>query len=635
MCGILGLFNRTGVLPQSETFVAALDRLKLRGPDDSGTWQDECAMLGHRRLAIVDLSPSGHQPMESSDRRYVIVFNGEIYNHRELRPRLNPRGEWRGTSDTETLMEAYRTWGVDCLKHLNGMFAFAIWDRAERTLFIARDRMGVKPLYYSDRNGTFGFSSRPGALNMLAGDGALEVNPEGLRVYLELGYIPAPLSFHRDIRKLPAGHYLLVNARGVRRIRYWDYRSIKPDPSMATRPEGELVEELDSLIRSAVKMRLMSDVPLGAFLSGGVDSGVVVAAMKQAGVAHPKTFTIGFTEAAYNEGPAAAKAAQYLGIDHIHETLGVNSLLDLLPAYIQEFDEPFADSSAFPTMAVARLARRHVTVALSGDGADELFGGYHYYPLIDRLAPMLAWRARTKRSAGRVFSSLPWHRTKLLAGALHCQDTVGLFHFLRSVSKDYPPLVQVDIFRSTVNSESWFSQFASAFAVDLSAAETAMRLDAGLTLPDLYLQKVDVATMAFSLEARCPMTDYRLVEWAMRLPMRFKLRGGETKYLLKKVLSKYLPAECVYRPKMGFAVPLAQWLRGPLRSWAEELIHDDTLMSRLPLDKERVRELLRQHSAADRELHPLLWSVLMLLCFVQTHGARRALPVMPAYREVA
>jgi asparagine synthase (glutamine-hydrolysing) len=247
---------------------------------------------------------------------------------------------------------------------------------------------------------------------------------------------------------------------------------------------------------------------------------------------------------------------------------------------------------------------------------------------------VLGWRADTRRSAGRLFKSLPWHRTKLLAAALQCGDVVSLFHFLRSVGKDYPPLVHPDILQSTANSESWFAQFAGGLAVDLSASESAMRLDAGLTLPDLYLQKVDIATMAYSLEARCPMTDYRLVEWAMRLPVQFKVRNGETKYLLKKVLSKYLPADCVYRPKMGFAVPLAQWLRGPLRPWAEELIHDDTLMSRLPVDKERVRDLLRQQTQGDRESHPLLWSVMMLLCFVQNHVERRALPVM-AYREVA
>ena len=469
---------------------------------------------------------------------------------------------------------------------------------------------------------------------MLLNDGVLDIDAEALRVYLELGYVPAPLSFHRNIRKLPAGHYLLVNPRGVRRVRYWDFRSLKPDAAMASRPEAELIEELDALVQSAVKLRLMADVPLGAFLSGGVDSALLVAAMKTAGVAHPKAFTIAFRESAFNEGPAAARAANHLGVDHIHETLGVESLLDLLPTYIQEYDEPFADSSAFPSMAVARLARRHVTVALSGDGADELFGGYHYYPLIDRLAPLLRWRAKTKLLMGELLGGLPWHRAKLLAGALRCHDSVALFQYLRSVGKDYPPLVNREILESTPNSESWFAQASSAFAMDLSASETAMRLDTAITLPDLFLQKVDVASMAFSLEARCPMTDYRLVEWAMRLPLEFKLRNGTTKYLLKKVLTRYLPADSVYRPKMGFSVPLAEWLRGPLRTWAQEIVHDDTLMARLPLDKTRVRELFRQQAAGERESHPLLWSILMLLCFVQTHGAQRALPAV-AYREVA
>jgi asparagine synthase (glutamine-hydrolysing) len=634
MCGILGLFNPAGVQTSSESFLTALDRYRRRGPDDSGTWQDESVLLGHRRLSIVDLSPSGHQPMESSDRRFIIVFNGEIYNHAELRPHLRPQHGWRSTSDTETLIEAYRAWGVKCLDRINGMFAFAIWDRTERTLFVARDRIGVKPLYYFHLDRQFGFGSRPGGLSMLLGDGSMQLNPDALRVYLELGYVPGSLSFQRDMHKLPAGHYLLVNARGLRRVRYWDFRSIKPDPSMNARPEGELIEELDALVQDAVKVRLMSDVPLGAFLSGGVDSALVVAAMKKAGVDHPKTFTIAFKEKAFNEGPAAGEAAEHLGVDHVHETLDVNSLLELLPTYIEEYDEPFADSSAFPTMAVARLARRHVTVALTGDGADELFGGYHYYQMIDRLASVIRWRSHTKRFAGRIFSALPWHRTKLLAGALESPDSVALFHYLRSVSKDYPPLLSKDLLYSTGNSQSWFAQFATGFAMDLSAAETAMRLDAGLTLPDLFLQKVDVATMAFSMEARCPMTDYRLVEWAMRLPAQFKIRNGESKYLLRKVLSKYLPRRCVYRPKMGFGVPLAGWLRGPLRSWAQELVHDDTLMSRLPLQKEEIRAMLRQLLAGERESHPLLWSVLMLLCFMQTHGARRALPAV-AYREVA
>jgi asparagine synthase (glutamine-hydrolysing) len=634
MCGILGFYDPAGIAPESTSFAAALERLKRRGPDDSGTWHDAYVRLGHRRLAIVDLSAAGHQPMESSDRRFIIVFNGEIYGHRELRARLSPRHGWAGASDTETLVEAYRTWGPDCLKYINGMFAFAIWDRTEHTLFLARDRMGVKPLYYAQRNGTFAFASRPGALTQLLSQNAFDINAEALRIYLELGYIPAPLAFHDGMHKLAPGHYMLVHERGSRIVRYWDFRSIAPDLELRRRPEGQLEEELDALIRDAVKIRLMSDVPLGAFLSGGVDSALVVAAMKSAGVEHPRTFTIAFKEQAFDEGPAAAQTARHLGVDHVHETLDVDSLLELLPTYIDEYDEPFADSSAFPTMAVARLARRHVTVALSGDGADELFGGYHYYPLMNKLQATTRWRKPVKRLIGRLVSSMPAHRAKLFAGAVQCDDTVALFNYLRSVGKDYPALVDDGILRSTSSSDDWFAQFAAGFAVDLSGAETGMRLDAGFTLPELFLQKVDVATMAFSLEARCPMTDYRLVEWAMRLPLEYKLRGGETKYLLKKVLCKYLPPNQVYRKKMGFGVPIAAWLRGPLRDWARELIHDDTLMAKMPLDRAKVRDLLNKQMSGERESHPLLWSVLMLLCFVQKHHAGQSLPAI-SYRAVA
>jgi asparagine synthase (glutamine-hydrolysing) len=634
MCGILGIYDPDGLAPDPDRFATALDRLKRRGPDDVGTWHDACVRLGHRRLAIIDLSAAGHQPMESSDRRYVIVFNGEIYNHRELRRQLRPRNGWSGTSDTETLLEAYRAWGTECLQRLNGMFAFAIWDRTDRTLFLARDRVGVKPLYFAEQRGRFAFASRPGALAAALGYDGLDLDPEALRVYLELGYIPAPLAFHRHMHKLAPGHYVLVNARGTRIVRYWDFRAIRPDLRMRTRPEGDLVEELDALIKDAVKVRLMSDVPLGAFLSGGVDSALVVAGMKAAGVIHPRTFTIGFREEEFDEGPAAAKSAEYLGVDHIHETLDVNSLLELLPTYIEEYDEPLADSSAFPTMAVARLARRHVTVALSGDGADELFGGYHYYPLMDRLSSTLRWRREIKGLIASLAGVFPAHRAKLFAGALRCNDPVALFGYLRGVGKDYPALLSSDLTSAPGGADTWFAQFAAGFAVDLSGAETGMRLDTGLTLPELFLQKVDVATMAFSLEARCPMTDYRLVEYAMRLPQEFKLRDGQTKYLLKRVLARYLPADYIHRKKMGFGVPIAAWLRGPLRKWAQELIHDDALVDNASLDRSRVRALLQQHLSGQREAHPLLWSALMLLCFVQKHDPKRANAQL-SYREVA
>ena len=618
MCGIVGVFHRGGQLPDPELFLKSVERLRRRGPDDGGTWHDSCVRLGHRRLAIVDLSANGHQPMESSDGRFVIVFNGEIYNHAQLRLQLQPLGGWRGSSDTETLLEAYRAWGVNCLARLNGMFAFGIWDRSEQKLFVARDRMGVKPLYYHWRNGAFAFASRPGALTGLLGGGN-EIDPEALRVYLELGYIPAPLSIYRHIRKLPAGHYLLVDGREPREVRYWDYRHIPVDRALVTRAEDELIDELEELIQSAVRARLMSDVPLGAFLSGGVDSAMVVSAMKAVGVSNPKSFTIRFNEAEYDEGPVASKIAQHIGVEHITETLHVGDLLALLPTYVEEFDEPFADSSAFPTMAVAQLARRHVTVALTGDAGDELFGGYHYYRLAERLARLDGWHPRAKRLLRAIASRVPSHKAKLVAGALERTTSVGVFNYLRGCGKDFPPLMTSSLLQATHSSASRFEQAAVSFAQDLSEAEQGMRLDLGFMLADGYLQKVDVATMAMSLEARCPLIDYRLVEWAMKLPLNYKIRGQQTKYLLKKALSRHLPADLVYRPKRGFGVPVAQWLRGPLREWTYALVNDDAIVSRLPLDRARLNSLVDLHMSGARDAHPLLWAVLMLLCFIARH----------------
>jgi len=586
--------------------------------------------LGHRRLAIVDLSPAGHQPMVSDDGRYVIVFNGEIYNHALLRSSLQPAAGWRSASDTETLLEAYRAWGVDCLGRLNGMFAFAIWDRQELRLFVARDRMGVKPLYYGFRDGTFTFGSRPGAIVPLLGSSGTEPDMEALRVYLELGYIPAPLSFYRHIRKLLPGHYMLVSQRNLRTVRYWDYRHIPPDAALLKRDENELIDELDALIRRSVKDRLMSDVPLGVFLSGGVDSALVVAAMKASGVADPKAFTIAFKEQEYNEGPQAAQIAHHIGVDHVTETLSVQDLLNLLPMYVDEFDEPFADSSAFPTMAVARLARRYVTVALTGDGSDELFGGYHYYPLAERLASVERFSPRAKQLLGRAVGGLPSHRAKLLAGVLKLSGGIEAFNYLRSFSKDFAPLVTPAVLEQTESSNSWFERAAGNFALDLTSAEVGMRLDIGFMLPDGYLQKVDVATMAFSLEARCPLTDFRLVEWAMRLPVEYKLRGQQTKYLLKKNLCRYLPSELVNRRKRGFGVPVAQWLRGPLRSWASQILHEESIVSRLPLDRGRISQLFDLHVSGARNAHPLLRAVLMLLCFVARHDRGLQLPPVDA-----
>lgn len=629
MCGIVGVFNSDGRLPDAQLFSQCLERLRNRGPDDLGVWSDPAVRLGHRRLSVVDLSAAGHQPMHSHDGRYVIVFNGEIYNHAELRPQLTPVGGWRGTSDTETLLEAFRCWGVNCLQRLNGMFAFAIWDQLERRLFLARDRVGVKPLYYAHNGRNFAFGSRPSAVVPLAGPSGHEMDPSALRMYLELGYIPAPLSYYRHVRKLSAGHYLLVDESRLKVARYWDYRHIPPDPALLVRPEGELVEELDGLIREAVRARLMSDVPFGAFLSGGVDSSMVVAAMKAGGVSEPKTFTIAFREKAYDEGPQARAVAETLGVQHVSETLSVEDLLQLLPLYVEEFDEPFADSSAFPTMAVSRLARSQVTVALTGDAADELFGGYHYYPVADLLTRITRWPGPVRSALRSAAGTIGSHRGSLLAGALRLNGKVDAFSYMRSLSKDFAPLLSASLLQQTDSSQDRYEEFAAGFAMDLTSAEVGMRLDMGFMLPNGYLQKVDLATMAFSLEARCPYTDYRLVEWCMRLPVSYKLRGWDGKYLLKKALCRYLPPEQVYRKKRGFGVPMAQWLRGPLRSWAQHLLHDESVLSRLPLERDLLTRLFDLHISGSREAHPLLWAVLMLLCFVAKHDRGLDLPSLP------
>jgi asparagine synthase (glutamine-hydrolysing) len=635
MCGIAGLFDSKGLRADPDRMAAALALMQRRGPDGGGMWHDEHAHFGHRRLAIVDLSSAGHQPMVSADGRFVITFNGEIYNHLALRAECEPEGGWRGTSDTETLLAAYARWGVECLSRFNGMFAFAIWDRVERRLFVARDRMGVKPLYWAHRGNLVAFASRPGPLRALDPRLDSSMSLTALRMYLELGYVPAPLALHEGVQKLLAGHYLLADVRRVRVVRYWDFRHIIPVSGGARRSEPELLDELDELMRSAVRLRLMSDVPLGGFLSSGVDSALVLAYMCGASTTPPRAFTIGFDEPDYDESQVSSQIARHLHVEQTTETLSVSNLLTLLPQFVDEYDEPFADSSAFPTLALARLAGRHVKVALSGDGGDEAFGGYHYYGMMQRLQRADQLRPATRRLLASLAGKIPDHRAKLLAGALRAATPVGQFHFMRGIVKDYGSVLSAELEDVTESSENLFSQFAASLAMDLQSAEIGMRLDSGFVLPNLYLQKVDVATMAFSVEARCPLTDYRIVEWAMRLPLSYKLRGGTTKYLLKKLLERHLPHDMIHRRKRGFGMPVGAWLRGPLNAWAMQLLNDDGTMSRLPIDRTRLAEIMKLHCSGQRDAHPVLWAVLMLACYVARHERGATLPEVPSSLERA
>ena len=635
MCGIVGAVHFSGAPLSQDSLAAAVSSLANRGPDGSGTWCEGPAQLGHRRLSIIDISDAGRQPMESEDGRFVIVFNGEIYNHLSLRLLLQPAAGWRGTSDTETLLAAFQRWGIDCVTRLDGMFAFAVWDRVERRLYLARDRIGEKPLYYAEHSGRLSFASRPGALRALNGGTLGEFDPDALAAYVDLGYVPTPHSIWRAVKKLQPAHYLTFDSSGLRLTRYWDFRHIRPKAQLALRPESELLDELDELITNAVRGRMLSDVPLGAFLSGGTDSSLILATMRKVASSRPVAFTIGFREPSYDESATAAAIARHLDVEHVTERLSVTSLLELLPECVAAFDEPIADSSSFPTMAVSRLARPRVTVALTGDAGDELFGGYHYYALAEKMAQLMRLPRQFRARAASVLNLIPSHRTKLLAEAMRRETSVKRFHFIRSMRKDFPSIL-TDEMQAKAAPSSWlFEASAASFALDLSPSEVGMRLDTAFVLADGFLQKVDVASMAYSLESRCVLTDHKIVEWAMRLPASCKLRDGATKPLLKALLARYLPASLVFQPKKGFGMPVAAWLRGPLRHWAEQLLNEDALFDATPVNRERVRSLFALHLAGKRDVHPLLWSTLMLLGFIAKHERGLELPPVARLDQAA
>jgi len=611
VCGIVGVARADRGPIDPERLARASASLERRGPDAEGFFSEPGIGFGHRRLSILDLSPAGAQPMHSDGGRYVIVHNGEVYNHLELRVELP--GPWRGSSDTETLLAAYARWGPACLERLHGMWAFAIWDRAERTLFAARDRMGVKPLFYHAGAGRLAFASRPRALHALLPELPRALDPQALRLYLEAGYVPGPLSIFAGVQKLLPAHYLLWREGELRCERYWDLAAFAPEAAWEERREEDLLDELEALVERSVRWRMLSDVPLGAFLSGGIDSTVVVGAMRRVASGPVSTFTIGFDDSALDESQHAAAVAERLGTEHHSEQLSADDLLELMPSFAAEYDEPFYDFSAFPTLALSRMARKHVTVSLSGDGGDELFGGYHYYALANSLATVLRLPAR--RGLARALTLLPSHRLRLLAGALRQPNDARAFAFMRSIAKDFEPVLLEDVLAGSESLGDWFEREAERQPAGLAAAERGMRIDTRFTLPDDYLVKVDVASMAFSLESREPLLDHSLVEFGGRLPLVWKLRHGKSKWLLRRLAARYVPSELIDRPKQGFVVPMDRWLRGPLREWARERIEDESLLARVSLDPASVRRLFALHQSGERDVHPLLFSVVALLEF--------------------
>ncbi len=651
MCGFCGFLDLRRDQPedvQLTRVTAMADRIRHRGPDGSGTWVDaETGLaLGHRRLAVIDLSVQGHQPMHSASGRWVTVYNGEVYNFEAIRAELAGAGgaAWRGHSDTEVILAAVERWGVaSAFERFNGMFALALWDRQERILWLARDRAGEKPLYYGWSGGVFFFGSE---LKAFAGHPAWapQLDRGAMALFLRHNYIPAPYSAYIGIRKLTPGSLLRLDANNDHTgtlpapVPFWDVtareRASRASPFVGSAVDA--VEELDALLRDAVRLRMVSDVPLGAFLSGGIDSSTVVALMQAQSSRPVRTFSIGFNEEGYNEAQHAAAVAQHLGTEHTELYVTSQQARDVIPMLSTMYDEPFADSSQIPTFLVSQLARRHVTVSLSGDAGDELFGGYNRYAQGEALWRKISMAPRAvRRVVAAGLTSVSATRWNAAAGAmggvlprrLRRPDMGRLLHkvapLLASGSAEafYRGLVSHEQFPERLvhapEPPTWLTE-PGRWPSAGSMTERMMFLDLVTYLPDDILVKVDRASMAVSLEGRIPMLDHRVIEFAWRLPLALKVRGLEGKWVLRQVLDRYVPRRIMERPKMGFGVPLGQWLRGPLRDWAEELLSKRSLAAAGVIDPAPVREVWHSHLSGRTDAQYWLWNVLMLQSWCRT-----------------
>lgn len=655
MCGLAGFLNLNGGFRADAARDAALAMaasLRHRGPDDEGVWLDEHAgvALSHRRLAILDLSPQGHQPMVSACGRYVIAFNGEIYNHAELRKTLEVEGRapaWRGHSDTETMLAAIACWGLEAaLRRFVGMFAFALWDRQERVLHLARDRFGEKPLYYGRMGNVFLFGSELKALQRHpAWRGEIDRNV--LALFMRHSYVPVPYSIFKGIAKLPPGTCLSLVAESwgeaVPRP-YWSARTMA-ESGVANPFSGssdQAVDMLDGLLRATMREQMIADVPLGAFLSGGVDSSLVVALMQAQSSRPVKTFTIGFSEAQYNEAEHAKAVARHLGTEHTELYVTPDETREVIPGLPGIYDEPFADSSQIPTFLVAKLARQHVTVSLSGDGGDELFGGYNRYLWADRIWRKVRWLPKSGRHAlGGMLTLLPprvWDRLFQHVPAALRQRTPGdkLHKLAEVLAADTPEQVYLNLVSLwkapaalVLGSREPLTRLtdSSHRAALPDFIQRMMLLDAMSYLPDDIMTKVDRAAMSVSLETRAPFLDPRIAEFAWRLPLTMKIRDGKGKWPLRQVLYRYVPENLIERPKMGFGVPIGSWLRGPLINWAEDLLDEGRLREEGFFDPAQIRSKWQEHLSGRRNWQYALWNVLM---FQEWRARQESNPQPPA-----
>ncbi len=659
MCGIMGFWKPPGFDRKSlrKLVTGMMDAAVHRGPDDDGFYIDEKfgLALGHRRLSIIDLSPLGRQPMKSFNERYVIVYNGEVYNFGDLRKKLedNFNISFKGNSDTEVILACFEVWGIEeTLKKVNGMFAFALWDMKEKRLYLIRDRVGIKPLYYGVQNGILFFASE---LKSIRANRLFypEINMAALALFFRHNYIPAPYTIYKNIYKLPPGCFLNVDngllAGGsfsphlsnssydaqhstLFPVRYWDAKIIAQDgfKNQVNLSESEAINELERLLLDAVGKRMIADVPLGAFLSGGLDSSTVVALMQAQSSIPVKTFTIGFYENNYDEARYAKKVAKHLGTDHTELYVTPKEAMEVVPSLPDIYDEPFSDSSQIPTFLVSQLTRKYVTVSLSGDGGDELFGGYNRYFWADNIRNKIKYLPGFGRNLiarmltmvspqcwDFLFSKLdnilpysfkqshPGDKLHKLSNVLRYKSADDLYRGLVSHWKEPEDLVRNSTEPDTILCDRNVRKIIPDFR------DRMMFFDLITYLPDDILTKVDRASMAVSLEARVPILDHRVIEFSKRLPLSLKIKNGKSKWILRQVLNKYVPKELIERPKMGFGIPIDDWLRGPLRGWAENLLNEKKINQDGILNPEPIKELWQEHLSGKRNWQYLLWDVLM------------------------
>jgi asparagine synthase (glutamine-hydrolysing) len=678
MCGIAGFFNPNLTNSQdhlSQTVRSMAFAIRHRGPDDAGAWADASTglALGHARLAILDLSWAGHQPMASASDRYVIAFNGEIYNHLELRAELEQPGVgapgpgspeplatdarivWRGHSDTETLLAAVERWGLEqTLQKCVGMFALALWDRNLGHLILARDRFGEKPLYYGwvgdvagqgdglGQSRTFVFGSELKALRAHPSF-KNSISRPALAQYLRFTHVPAPLSIYEGIYKLPPGTWLRVDAAFASKppskaidgpVAYWTLvDAVQKGARAQITDQAEAVDALHHQLSDAVRLQSISDVPLGAFLSGGIDSSTIVALMQAQSSRPIQTFTVGFEEAGFDESPYAAAVAEHLGTDHHALLVTARETLDVIPQLPEMYDEPFADSSQIPTHLVCKAARQHVTVALSGDAGDELFGGYNRYSWGSRIWNKVGWIPPEQRhwlgvavqgisvsgwdALGRAFGKdrLGDRAHKLASRLLSARNLDDVYWSLVTEWPGGDSIVKGLALEESLDEMT--ARRSEPPAALTAPAERMMFRDALTYLPDDILCKVDRAAMSVSLETRVPFLDHRIAEFAWRLPLDMKIRGGETKWLLRQVLYQYVPRSLIERPKAGFGIPVGQWLRGPLRDWGEALLDESRIRREGFFNPLPIRKAWGEHLSGQRDWTPRLWTVLMFQAWLE------------------